>query len=136
MTGAPWTFEEARHAANLASAQQKGAEQALREAAGKLADAERAYRMALAKAITRFRAEGSAATVCADLARGDQVVAQLRWQRDVQQGVLDAAQQAAWRHAADRKDVGRFIEWSRSRELSEHGQPDTRLAWAQSGAAA
>ena len=135
MSQGPWSIEEARAAANMASAQQKGSEQVLREATQKLADAERAYRMALAQSITRHRAEGHAATVCADLARGDRAVAQLRWDRDVAQGVVDAAQQASWRHAADRRDVARFADWSMRRELSEHGQPDERLSWTRGIAA-
>lgn len=133
MSQGPWTFDEARKAANLASAQQKGAEQALREAAAKLAEAERAYRMALAQTITRLRADGLAATTCADVARGTKEVADLRWARDVAQGVRDAAEQAAWRHSADRKDVTAFASWSARRELAEHGQPDARLAWGHAG---
>lgn len=125
----PWSIEEAAAAANQASAQQKGAESALRETAADLAEKERAYRRALAQTITRFRADGHAATVCADLARGDQAVADLRYARDVAQGVLDAAQQAAWRLSADRRTIDQLTRWSASRELAEHGQPDDRLAW-------
>lgn len=125
----PWTIGEARQAANLASAQQKGAEQALREAAAKLAEAERAYRMALAQTITQLRAEGLAATTCADVARGSKAVADLRYHRDVAQGVRDAAEQSAWRLSADRKDVTAFASWSARRELAEHGGTDNRLAF-------
>lgn len=125
----PWGIDEAAQAANVASAQQKGAEGALRDAAADLAAKERAYRVALAQAITRYRADGHAATVCADLARGDKAVADLRYARDVAQGVLDSAQQAAWRLSADRRTIDGLTRWSASRELAEHGQPDERLSW-------
>lgn len=119
----PWEIAEARQAANLASAQQKGAENALREAARGLAEAERAYRMSLAQEILRLRADGVAWSSTADLARGDKRVADLKFARDVASGVHEAAQSAAWRHTADRKDVGRFIEWSQRRELAENYLP-------------
>lgn len=125
----PWTIEESREAGRTAARQQKAGEAAMRGAARNLAEKERAYRVALAQAITRYRADGHAATVCADLARGNQAVADLRFHRDVAQGVLDAAQQMAWRLAGNRKDTQRFIDWSMRRELAEHGQPDERLAW-------
>lgn len=108
----PWTIDEARQAANLASAQQKGAEAALREAAAKLADAERAFRVALAQTITQLRADGLAATTCADVARGTKTVADLRYTRDVAAGVRDACEQAAWRLSADRRTIQGFQEWS------------------------
>lgn len=125
----PWTITEAAQAANAASAQQKGAETQLRDAAKDLAAKERAYRVALAQEITRLRASGLAASACADVARGDKTVADLRYARDVAQGVLDAAQQAAWRLTADRRTIDGLTRWSQARELAEHGQPDPRLAW-------
>lgn len=130
MSLTPFDLEEAREAERLAAAQQEGGEGTLRDASKELAEKERAYRLALAQAITTLRAEGNAATVCADLARGDKQVADLRYHRDVAQGVLDAAQQAAWRFAANRKAVGRITEWSARREIAEHGGPDSRLGLA------
>ena len=50
-------------------------------------------------------------------------------------GRPNSAQQASWRHAADRRDVARFADWSMRRELSEHGQPDERLSWTRGIAA-
>jgi hypothetical protein len=133
----PWNIDEAASAANLASAQQKGAEQQLREAAADLAEKERAYRQALAQTITRFRADGHAATVCADLARGDKHVSDLRYHRDVAQGVLDAASQAAWRLSADRRTIEALTRWSMGREFAEHGQDTggTQPAWTPAVAA-
>jgi multidrug efflux pump subunit AcrA (membrane-fusion protein) len=128
----PYTFPEAVAAARRAAESQRAGEQAVRDAAEQAAEAERQYRRALAQQIVTVHAEGAAWTVAQDLARGAQHVADLRYARDVQAGVLEAAQQRAWRHSADRKDMVQFIEWSKRRDLSEgHGEPQ----WAQEGQA-
>jgi hypothetical protein len=45
-------------------------------------------------------------TLCGDLARGDSRVAGLKYERDVAEGVREAAGQAVWRATADRKTGG------------------------------
>lgn len=124
MSEAPYTFSEARAAASRASQAQQQAENFVREAARDAAEAEERYRVALAKAITELHAGGAAWTVCGDLARGDTDVARLRRDRDIAQGVREAAVQASWRRAADRRDTERFITWSFRRELAEFPLPD------------
>lgn len=119
----PFDEQDARDAERLASSLQAGGEQALREAFQRAAEAERAYRKALAQAITRYHAAGTAWTACGDLARGDALVADLRYERDVAEGVKEAAIQASWRHAADRKALGRLVDWSARRSLAL-GEPD------------
>ena len=119
--GHPFDEPGARDAERLASSLQAGAEEALRAAYADAAEKERAYRKALAEAITRYHAAGTAWTACGDLARGDALVADLRYERDVAEGVKEAAQQAAWRHAADRKALGRLVEWNRGRDLASGG---------------
>ena len=118
---APYDFQQARKAAENASRAQKAAEEFIREAARDFAVKEEAYRVALAKRIVELHAEGYAWTVCGDVARGEQHVARLRRERDIAEGVKDAAVQAAWRRAADRRDTERFIDWSMRRELAEVG---------------
>lgn len=116
----PFDFAQAVAATRRAAEAQRDAEQARRDAAADLAEKERAYRVALAREIVRQHAdEGAAWTVAQDLARGNPAVADLRYARDVAKGVLDAAEQRAWRHTADRKDMTEFITWSRRRELAE-----------------
>jgi hypothetical protein len=124
---APFDFGEAETAIREAQARQAGAETTLKEASKAAAAKEQTFRVALAKEIVRLHDSDKVAwTVCADLARGNEHVAQLRYERDVAQGVLEAAQQAAWRFAADRKDTGRLVDWSMRRELAE--QPPLRSA--------
>lgn len=115
-----YTFEQARTAAQAASAGQLAAERALKDSSRDFAEKEERYRVALAKEIVRQHADdGVAWTVAPDLARGNQDVARLRRERDIAEGVRGAMQQAAWRRAADRKDTQRFIDWSMRRELAE-----------------
>lgn len=108
----PWDFEQARTAARQAAELQQQAERIRADASEQAALTERVYRMALSKKIVELIAEGRAATVAQDLAKGDKQVADLRYERDVARGVLDVAEQRAWRHTADRKDVHEFIRWS------------------------
>lgn len=119
MSQQPYDYGQAHKAAEKASRAQHSAEEFLREAYSMFAQAEEAYRVALATRIVELRAEGMAATLCADLARGEKDVATLRRARDIAEGVKEAAAQAAWRRAADRKDTARFVDWSMRRELAE-----------------
>jgi hypothetical protein len=108
-----WDFFQAVEATRKAKEAQEDAETAREEAAEALATAELTYRKALAQEITRQHGDGTAWTVCQDMARGEDHVAQLRYERDVAHGVLAATEQRAWRHTADRKDALALIEWSR-----------------------
>lgn len=108
----PLDITEARHKVAEMSRQQAAQEQLRANAAKSLAEAERQYRMARAKAIVSQHAEGVAWTVCDDLARGDQRVADLRYERDVAKGLLDACADAAYRYAADRRALEEIIRWS------------------------
>lgn len=120
----PFDFTEARTAARKASEAQAATEQAMRNAAEEKARAERAYRRALAERILKAHGEGIAWSVCGDIARGDEGVADLRYHRDVAEGVYDALQQSGWRHASDRRDLSRLIGWSeRVAPLGEQPEP-------------
>lgn len=113
MTGAqPYDFAEARRQANSASERTKGAEEFFKSQARQYAEAESRYRQALAERIVELRADGQPTTLAGDLARGDKNVARLKRERDIAEGMKDASLQALWRLAADRRDLGRFIDWS------------------------
>lgn len=122
----PYSFGEARALARSFSQRQRQAEGLLRDASARVAEAERAYRQALARRIVEVHAEGAAWTVAQDLARGDERVSGLRYERDVARGVFEAAQSAIWRHTADRKDCLELIEWSR--RVAPDGQWDREAA--------
>lgn len=116
----PWDFNQARHVAARASAQQLSAEEFLKQAYKDFAVAEETYRLLLAQEIVRQHDhDGVAWTVAPDLARGNKQVAAARAKRDIAEGVKEAAAQQAWRAAADRRTAERLIEWSMRRELAE-----------------
>ena len=130
----PFDEQDARNAARMAASLQAGAEDQIRESFKVQAEKEQAYRVELAKKITELHADGVAWTVCADLARGDEKVARLRLERDVAEGVREAAVQASWRRAADRKDIGRLIEWSARRDLAAGVDPEDAASGVVFGA--
>lgn len=108
----PYDFGEAKAAIGRASIAQKNAEQNVRDAFRDHGAAEKAYRMALAKKILELRAEGVPVTICLDLAKGAEKIADLRYKRDVQEGVREAATSAVWRHTADRRELEQLVGWS------------------------
>lgn len=118
----------ARAAETEASDDQRRAESELIDAAGRLAEAERAYRVELAKCMTALHAGGIAWTACRDMALGDERVADLRYERDLAKGIKEAADQAAYRLSADRRALGRLVEWSQRIDIRTGGvgeQPAT-----------
>lgn len=119
MSESPFTFPEARAAAHSASQRQIDNEAARVEAATDKARKELKYRRALAERMTTVRADGVAWSAAADLARGDIMVSQLRYERDVADGVLAAIEQAGFRLQADRRVLEQLIRWSQARELAE-----------------
>ena len=116
---APWSFAQATENCRRAAVAQENAEQALRDAARDFAEAEEAYRKALAVEIVTTHADGVAWSTSPDLARGDEEVARLRRERDIAEGVREALTHALWRHNANRRDAQRFADWSMRRELAE-----------------
>lgn len=123
----PYDFGQARQAFAQAARAQADAERFRIDASRGAAEAERAYRVALARKILEVHADGCAWTVAQDLARGDDRVAGLRYDRDVARGVLDAAEQAGWRHTADRKGAHLMAEWSmRVNVTGEQREPAER----------
>lgn len=119
----PLEIEDARDAAYRASELQRLVEDRIRQASRDLAEAERAYRKALAVRMLELRADGHAITACGDLARGDQRVADLRFNRDVAGGVFEAAKQEAFRRGSDRRDLDTLLNWSMKRDLRTDAPP-------------
>lgn len=128
MSGNPeaWDFITATKEAREAMEAQEKAEKTREEAAVDLADAERNYRKALATEIVSQHEGGAAWSAAADLARGDEGVADLRHSRDLAKGMLDVAETSAWRHNANRREVLAFIEWSKLvAPLGQGAEPTT-----------
>ena len=119
----PYSWDEAREKVNEAKAAQAEAEKRVREAWADLAEKRRTYQVALAEKITTLRGGGMAATTCGDVARGDENVAQLRFERDVQEGVVESAKAALWRLSADRRALEQLVQWSLRADFANDGAP-------------
>lgn len=122
----PYDFGEAKAAIERASLAQRHAEEEIRGAYGNYGATERAYRKALAQKIVELRADGVPATVCLDLAKGDSRIADLRYNRDVAEGMKEAATSSVWRHTADRRELEQLVSWSM--RVSPDGQYEDELA--------
>lgn len=123
-TISPLEIPDAREAAHAASENQRGCEDRIRKASRELADAERKYRSALSTEIVHQHAkEGAAWSTAPDIARGKKKVADLRFDRDVAAGVLEAAKQEAFRRGADRRDLDTLLRWSMHRDLRTDTPP-------------
>jgi len=107
-----WDYFQAVAASREAQRVQRDSENARRTAVRDAAEAERQYRKALTTAIKRLIDGGTAATAARDLARGQDHIADLGYDRDVAAGDLAILEQASWRHTANRHDVNEFVKWS------------------------
>jgi hypothetical protein len=112
----PLEIADARQAAFRASEVQRNASRTL-------AENERAYRKALSNRIVELKAEGTAVTVAKDIAVGERDIAQLRYERDIAAGMLEAVRQEAFRRAADRRDLDTLLNWSMRRDLRVDTEP-------------
>jgi len=128
-TISPLQIPDAREAAHEASKAQRDVENQIRDASRSLAEAERQYRLKLTLRIMHLHAQdGVAWTACSEIARGEKEVADLRYKRDVAKGVLEAAQQQAFRRGADRRDLDTLLNWSMKRDLRVDTPP---VEWPQ-----
>lgn len=94
------------------SQKQREAEDDFQVACEEAAQGEQAYRVELAKQELVLREQGYPATLIPDLARGDEKVAMLKLQRDIAEARKDLCAKALWRHASDRKDAHRLVDYS------------------------
>lgn len=114
----PLQIEDARQAAYQASENQRAVEDMVRNASKDLAEAERLYRKKLTTRMLILHADdGVAWTAAESVARGEKEIADLRYGRDVKEGVLEAARQQAFRRGADRRDLDTLLNWSMRRDL-------------------
>lgn len=115
----PWEFETAEAKHRSASEASKHTAQFVKSSYRDWAQKETAYREALAKKITELRDTGTSITLAKDLARGDKIVAKLKMEAMIAEGVVEAAKQSAFAAQADRRAVEGLADWSKRRELAE-----------------
>lgn len=109
----PYDYAAAKRAIARGSRDQASAAQWRADTAKAYAEAEKAYRTELAKKILELKSQGVAVTACGDIARGDEHVANLKFKRDVQEGIREAAEGLQWQASANRRSLEQLVEWSR-----------------------
>lgn len=87
---------------------------AMREAGCQLAINERDYRVALRKEILMLKAEGMAATITPDVARGKTSIAEMKMHRDSSEAIYKAAMEAVNVHKLQIRIINEQLqrEWS------------------------
>lgn len=121
----PYDYAGAKRAHARASRDMTDSEGRRKKAAKDLAEKEREYRKGLAVKMVALHAEGVGWSTTETLAKGDEHVAQLRYERDVAKGVLDAAEQEAWKHTANRRGLDALVDWSkRVAPLGDEPEPN------------
>lgn len=108
----PYDFGEAKAAHARAARDATAAESFTAQCSDEYADAEKAYREALAKKMVELHNEGKAWTVVENLAKGDSQVADLKRQRDIAEGLKKAAEQMSWKVNANRRALEQLVDWS------------------------
>ena len=82
------------------------------------AKAEQVYRVALAKKFLELKAQGEKVTIMSDLARGDEAVAQLKFERDVAETLYDSNREAimVYKKQIDTLMVIYKAEWNQAKQ--------------------
>lgn len=119
----PYEIEEAREAQHKASEAQRELADRLAAAHRNLANAERRYRVALTARIKQLHAEGMAITMCETVAKGEDSIATLRYERDDLKGDLEKLDQLAYTMGADRRGLDGLVIWSMHRDLRTDAPP-------------
>jgi hypothetical protein len=113
----PLQIEDAREAQHTASETQREHGKKLLAAHFALADANYTYNTAKVARIKQLKEEGWAATVCAEIAKGEESIAHLRRERDKREGELEKLRDHAFTLGADRRALDALVDWSMKREL-------------------
>lgn len=119
----PYDYQGAKRAIVQQSRLDREADRTVREAFKDYAEKERRYRVRLSKRIVELKAEGMAVTVAGDVARGEEDIAQLKYERDCAEGGKEAALAVKWANAADRRELEQLVNWSMRVDLGSSQDP-------------
>ena len=117
----PYDYQGAKRAIVQQSRLDRESDGIVKGAFREYAEAERKYRVRLSQRITQLKTEGTAVTVASDIARGEEDIAQLKYERDCAEGAKEAALAIKWVNAADRRELEQLIDWSMRVDL-HHGR--------------
>jgi hypothetical protein len=107
----PLNLDEARRKATQIQRERSKAMDTYIDQVQRAADAEHAYRIELSKKIVALKTSWPA-TVCQDMARGDEAVAALARERDIEKGLIKADLERLEQLESDRAMLRHFSERS------------------------
>lgn len=121
--GDPLDLDDGRKAASMLARQCRASVDNLDQAVQRHAESEHSYRKAFAKKIVELRADGVPATICLELAKGDQQVAQLKYDRDLAKGIIDVTRERLRQLDGERASLRQLLEWSQKFENRQFTGP-------------
>jgi hypothetical protein len=80
------------------------------------AEAEQVYRMAYATKLVELRGDAIPVGIATELAKGDEHVAKLKFDRDLAKGMIDVARERLRQLDGERASLRQLLEWSRKFE--------------------
>jgi hypothetical protein len=108
----PLDYEEGRSAMKAAGENVRAAERELSDQIDRKAEAEREYRRALARKLIALRADGMAATLAKDLARGDEEVLAYSHARDIAADMVKFRHEVLEDRRGDRASLHKLVDYS------------------------
>jgi hypothetical protein len=109
----PLDLDDGRRAAHHQAQIQRRALLELEERVEAAAEAEHAYRVALAKKMLQLRESGVQITVLSDVARGEEEIATLKQARDIADGMVVAQRERVRELEGERAMLRELLEYSR-----------------------
>jgi hypothetical protein len=121
--GEPLDLDDGRRAASLLARQCRSAVDALDQAVVRHAEAEHSYRKAYASKLIELRGQAVPVGLCLELAKGDEVVAKLKFDRDLAKGMIDVCRERLRQLDGERASLRQLLEWSQRFEARSFTPP-------------
>jgi hypothetical protein len=114
--GDPLDLDDGRRAASMLARQCRDGVNNLDRAVKAHAEAEQVYRMAYATKLVELRGDAIPVGIATELAKGDEHVAKLKFDRDLAKGMIDVARERLRQLDGERASLRQLLEWSRKFE--------------------
>jgi hypothetical protein len=114
--GDPLDLDDGRRAASMLARQCRDGVNNLDRAVKAHAEAEQSYRIAYATKLVELRSNATPVGIATEMAKGDESVARLKYERDLAKGMIDVARERLRQLDGERASLRQLLEWSRKFE--------------------
>ena len=121
--GDPLDLADGRRAASMLARQCRDGVDALDRAVRAHAEAEHTYRKAYSTKLVELRGQAVPVGLCLELAKGDEAVAKLKYDRDLAKGMIDVARERLRQLDGERASLRQLLEWSQRFEVRSFTPP-------------